>query len=80
MSGTHAHTTVHLIRLSELQGRAGPVLEDVLASVEEIRFAILGWPQKAFPVWVVANSDGSALATYRPVAVNLVDLQTLDGH
>ena len=29
MSGTHANTAVHPVRLSKLQERAGPVFEDV---------------------------------------------------
>ena len=80
LSGTHAHTAVHLVRLSKLQGRAGPVFEDVLASVEEVRFAFPGWPQEAFLVCFVENGDGSASASYEPVAGNLADLQTLDRH
>ena len=36
LSGTHAHVTVHPVSLSELLGRAGPIFEDVLASVEEV--------------------------------------------
>ena len=44
LSGTHAHATVHPVCLSKLQGRARPVFEDVLASVEEVRFAFPGWP------------------------------------
>ena len=42
LSGTDAHAAVHPVSLSKLQGRAGPVFEDVLASVEEIRFAFPG--------------------------------------
>ena len=80
LSGTHAHTAVQLVRLSKLQGRAGPVLEDVLARVEEVRFAFPGWPQEAFSMCFVTNGDGSAPASYGPVAGNLVDLQTLDRH
>ena len=80
LSGTHAHTEVHLVCLSKLQGLAGPVFGDVLASVEEIRFAFQGWPQEAFPVCFVYNRDGSPLASYGPVASDLVDLQTLDRH
>ena len=80
LSGTHTHPAVHPVRLSKLQGRAGPVFEDVLASVEEVCFALPGWPQKAFPVCFVENGDGSAPALYGPVAGNLVDLQMLDGH
>ena len=66
--------------LSKLQGRAGSVFEDVLASVEEVRFVFPGWPQEAFPVCFVENGDGSTPASYGPVARDLVDLQTLDGH
>ena len=80
LSGTHAHTTVHPVRLSKLQEHAGQVFEDVLASVEEVCFACPGWPQKAFPVCFVENGDGSTPASYGPVAGNLVDLRTLDGH
>ena len=80
LSGTHAHTEVHRVRLFKLQGRAGSVFEDVLASAEEVRFAFPGWPQEAFPVSFVENGDGSVSASYGPVAGNLVDLQTLDGH
>ena len=63
LSGTHAHTAVHLVRLSKLQGRAGPVFEDVLASVEEVRFAFPGWPQEAFLVCFVENGDDAAPAS-----------------
>ena len=80
LSGIHANTAVHPIRLSKLQGRAGPVFEDVFASAEEVRFTLQGWPQEAFPVRFVEHGDGSAPASYGPVARNLVDLQTLDGH
>ena len=60
--------------------RGGPVFEDVLASVEEIRSAFPGWLQEAFPVYFVENGDGSAPASNGPVAGDIVDLQTLDGH
>ena len=80
LSGTYAHAVVHPACLSKLQGRAGPVIEDVLASVEEVRFAFPEWPQEAFPVCFVENSDSSAPASYEPVARDLVDLHTLDGH
>ena len=80
LSGTHAHVTVHPVSLSELLGRAGPIFEDVLASVEEIRSAFPGWLQEAFPVYFVENGDGSAPASNGPVAGDIVDLQTLDGH
>ena len=83
LSGTHAHTAVHPVRLPKLQGHAGPVFEDALASVEQVRFAFPGWAQEAFPGRFVENGDGSAPASYGPVAGNLVDLQTLqtlDGH
>ena len=39
LSAVHLHTAVYPNRLSELLGRAGPVLEDVWASGEEFRFA-----------------------------------------
>ena len=52
-SGTLTHAAVHPVCLSKLQGRAGPVFEDVLASVEEVRFAFPRWPQEAFPVCFV---------------------------
>ena len=77
LSGTHTHTAVHPVRLSKLQGRAGLVFEDVLARVEEVRFAFPGWPQEAFAVCFVENGDASAPASYEPVAGNLVDFQTL---
>ena len=80
LSDTHTHTAAHPVRLPKLQRRFGPVFEDVLASMEEIRFAFPGWPQEAFPVCFVENGDGSAPASYGLVAGNLVDLQTLDGH
>ena len=48
--------------------------------MEEVRFALPGWPQEAFPVCFVENGDDSTPASYGPVAGNLVDLQTLDGH
>ena len=51
-----------------------------MASVEEVRFAFPGWPQEAFPVCSAENGDGSAPASDGPVARDLVDLQTLDGH
>ena len=54
LSGTHAHAAVHPVFLCKLQGCAGPVFEDVLASVEEVRFAFPGWSQE--------NSDASAPA------------------
>ena len=50
LSSTHAHAAVYPVCLSKLRGRAGRVFDDVLASVEEIRFAFPGWPQEAFPV------------------------------
>ena len=34
LSGTHAYTAVNPARLSDFQGHAGPVFEDMLASVE----------------------------------------------
>ena len=80
LSGTHAHTAERPIRLSKLQGRAGPLFADVWARVEEVRFAFPGWPQRAFSVRFVEDGNGSAAASYGPVAGNLVDLQTLDGH
>ena len=43
LSGTQVHTAVHSIRLSKLQGRAGPIFEDVFARVKEVRFAFPGW-------------------------------------
>ena len=39
LSGTHVHTAVNPVRLSKLQGCASLEFEDVLASVEEVRFA-----------------------------------------
>ena len=39
---SRAHTAVHPVRLSKLQRRAGPVFEDVLTSVEEVRFTFPG--------------------------------------
>ena len=78
LSGTHADTVVHSIRLSE--GRVVPVFKDVLASVKEVRFAFPGWLQDVFPVCYVENDDNSASASYGPVAGNLVDLHALDGH
>ena len=48
LSGTHAHTAVHSVRLSKLEGCAGPVFEDALARLEEVRFAFPGWPQDVF--------------------------------
>ena len=66
--------------LFKLQGRAGRVFENTLASVEEVRFALSGWPQEAFPVCFVENDDGSAPAAYKPMTGNLVNLQTLEGH
>ena len=80
LSGTYAHTAVHPVSLSKLHGRAGSVFEDVLARVEEVHFAFPGWPQEAFPVFFLENGDGFAPASYGPIAGNLVDLQTLDGH
>ena len=80
LSGTHAHTAVHPVRRSKLEGRAGPVLEDVLTRVTGVRFAFPGWPQEAPPGCFVENGDRSAPASYGPVARNLVDFQALDGH
>ena len=80
LSGTYAHVAVHPVCLSKLQGCAGPVFEDVSASVEEVRFAFPGWPQEAFPVCFVENGDGSAPVSCGPVTGNLVDLHTLDGY
>ena len=80
LSGAHVHTAVHPVRLSKLQGHTGSVFEDVLASVEGVRFAFPGWPQEALPVCFVKNDDGSAPATYGPLARNVVDVQTLDGY
>ena len=77
---SHVHAAVHPVCPSKLQGRAGPVFKDVLASLEEVRFAFPGWPQEAFPVCFVENGGGSAPASYGPVARDLVDVQTLDGH
>ena len=77
---SHVHAAVHPVCPSKLQGRAGPVFKDVLASLEEVRFAFPGWPQEAFPVCFVENGDGSAPASYGPVARDLFDLQTLDEH
>ena len=54
LSGTNAHAAVHPVHVSKLQGRAGPIFEDVLASVEEVRFAL---PQEGFPVSFVENGD-----------------------
>ena len=80
LSRTHAHTSVHPVLLSKLQGRSSSIFEDVFASVEEVRFAFPGWPQETFPACFVENGDGSAPASYGSVAGNPVDLQTLDGH
>ena len=41
LSGTLAHAAVHPVYLFKLQGRTGPILEDVLTSME-VRFAFLG--------------------------------------
>ena len=49
LSGTHAHTAVHPVRLQQLQGRAGPAVEDVLARVKEVRITFPRRPQEAFP-------------------------------
>ena len=68
LSVSRAHTAVHPVRLSKLQRRAGPVFEDVLTSVEEVRFTFPGWPREAFPVCFVENGDGSAPPSYGPVA------------
>ena len=80
LSGTHAHTAVHPAHLSKFLGCASPVFKDVLAGIEEVRFAFPRWPQEAFPVSFLENGDDSAPASYGPVAGNLVDLRTLDGH
>ena len=81
LSGTHAHTAVRTVRLLKLQGRAGPVAkEDVLTGVKEVRLTFPRRPKEAFPVCFVENSDDSAPASYKPVAGNIVDLQTLSGH
>ena len=80
LSGTYAHTAVHPVSLSKLHGRAGSVFEDVLARVEEVRFSFPGGPQEAFPVRFVGNGHRFAPASCGPVAGNLIELQTLDGH
>ena len=51
-----------------------------MESVEEVRFAFPGWSQEAFSVCFEKNGDGSAPASYGPVARNLGSLQTLDGY
>ena len=79
LSGTHAHTAVRPVRLSKLQGRTGPVVEDVLARVKEVRFTFPRRPEKAFPARFVENGDDFAPASYGLVG-NIVDLQTLNGH
>ena len=66
--------------LSKLLGRASPAFKDVLTGAKEVRFAFPRWPQKAFSVRFLAGGDESTPASYGPVAGNLVDLQTLDGH
>ena len=48
LSVTHAHAVVHPVCLSKLQGRAGPIFEDVLASVEEVRFVFPGCRRRPF--------------------------------
>ena len=80
LSSTHTHAAIHPVCLSKLQGRADPAFEDVLASVEEVRFAFPGWPQEAFPVCFVENGDGSARPRTDRWLKDLVDLQTLNGH
>ena len=42
LSSTHTHPAVHPVRLSQLPGRADSVFDDVLTSVEEVRFALPG--------------------------------------
>ena len=74
LRGTNVHTAEHPVRLSKLQGGAGPVFEDVLASAEEVCVAFPGWPQEAVAVCFVENGEGPAPASYRPVARDRVDL------
>ena len=64
LSGTHAHTTVRPVGPAKLQGRTGPVVEDLLVRVKEVRFTFLRRPQEAFPVCFVENGDDSAPASY----------------
>ena len=79
LSGTHAHKAVRSVFMCKLQGRAGPVFEDVSASVEEVRFAFRGMPPLAVHVRFVENGDGSAPTSYGPVARDRVDVRTFDG-
>ena len=71
---------VHPIRLSKLKGGASPVSKDVVRRVKEVRFAFPGWPREAIRACFVESVDDSAPASHGPVAENLGDLQTLDGH
>ena len=65
---------------ADVQRRAGPVVEDVLARIKEVRLTFPRRPQEAFPVWFVENGGDSASASYGLAAGNLVDLQTPNGH
>ena len=79
LSGTHAHR--RYTGFSCLSCRGSPTVPyDVWARVAEVRFASPGWLQKIFPACFVENGDGSAPPSDGPVAGNLIDLQTVDGH
>ena len=62
LSGTPAHTVVRGVRLSKLQARAGPVVEDVLTRVKKVRFTFPRRPEEAFPGRFVENDYDSAPA------------------
>lgn len=49
-SRTHVHTAERLVRLLKLQGRTGPVVEDVLMGVKEVRVTLPRRSQEVFPV------------------------------
>lgn len=59
LSGAHAQTVVCPILLPTLQGRTGPVLEDVLARVKEVSYTFPRRPQDTFPSCSVENGDDS---------------------
>ena len=64
LSGTHTHTAVRPACLSKLQGRAGPVVEDVLTRAKEVRFTFPRRPEEVSPVCFVENGDDSVPASY----------------
>ena len=74
MGSTDAYATVQPIRLLELKWCAGPVPEDVLSEMLEVRLSLPRWLEEALPVSLVEDGDDTAPATYRPVAGDFLDI------